>query len=427
MIEAYDTQYAHSRKKGKAHMRKIGPRAFRILLLIVTLAGAPAFVSAAPQQANEHWVATWMASPMEGAWSDSFQNQTVRMIAHVSLGGSRVRVEFSNAFGKQSLTIGAADVGILAKDAAIVPGSGRALKFSGSPSVTIPSGALEISDPVDLSVSALSSLAISVYLPEQTEPATVHVEALHTTYISGPGNFAADQDMASQWTTASYYWLSGVDVEAASDSAAIVALGDSITDGAHSSLNANLQWPSQLAERLQHDSARANLAVANAGIGGNRILHDVSGPNALARLDRDVIARDAAKYLIVLESINDLGWPHQPAAHGTQEVTADQLIAALRQIIDRAHAHAIKVFGATLTPYEGANYYSQEGEEKREAINRWIRTSGAFDGVIDFDAAVRDPNNPNRFLPACVSGDHLHPNDTGYKAMADSINLSLFR
>jgi lysophospholipase L1-like esterase len=396
-------------------MRKITLLA--CLLFFVLASAAPICVSAAPQQANEHWVATWMSSPMEGTWSDTFQNQTVRMTAHISLGGSRVRVEFSNTFGKRSLAIGASHVGIQAKDSAIVPGSDRVLKFNGSPSVTLPPGALEISDPVDLNVSALSNLVVSIYLPEETEPATCHASGLHTTYISGPGNFAADQDMSSQWTTTSYYWLSGVDVQGGADSSAIVTLGDSITEGSHSSVDANMQWPSQLAKRLRENPGTSNLAVVNAGIGGNRILHDVTGPNALERLDRDVIARDSVKYLIVLESINDIGWPHQPAAHGSQEVTAEQLIAGLQQIIDRAHAHAIKVFGATLTPYEGANYYSQEGEEKREAINRWIRTSGAFDGVIDFEAAVRDPNNPKRFLPANDSGDHLHPNDTGYTAM----------
>ncbi|HEY6467941.1 MAG TPA: SGNH/GDSL hydrolase family protein [Candidatus Acidoferrales bacterium] len=407
-------------------MRRLAQPAWRMLLFVLVFGLTPAFISAAPQQANGHWVATWMASPMEGTWSESFQNQTVRMIAHVSLGGSRVRVEFSNAFGRESLTIGAAHVGIQASGAGIAPGSDRALKFAGSSSVTIPPGALEVSDAVDLNVSPLSNLAVSIYVPEQTEPAAYHASGLHTTYISGTGNFAADQNMSSQWTTASYYWLSAVDVEGSADSSAIVALGDSITDGAHSSVDANMQWPSQLAARLQKNPGTSNLAVVNAGIGGNRILHDMSGPNALARLDRDVIARDGVKYLIVLESINDIGWPHEPAAHGTQQVTAEQLIAGLQQIIDRAHAHGIKVFGATLTPYEGANYYSQEGEEKREAINRWIRTSGAFDGVIDFEAATRDPNNPKRFLPANDSGDHLHPNDTGYTAMAGAINLSLF-
>lgn len=409
----------------KVPMKKIASLA--CLLLLFVFAVVPVSVSAAPQQAGDHWVATWMASPMQGTWADGFQNQTVRMIAHISLGGSRVRVEFSNAFGAQSLTIGAAHVGIQSNGAAIVSGSDRALKFNGSTSVTIPPGALEVSDPVDLTVAPLSNLAISVFVPEQTEPATYHASGLHTTYISGPGDFTADQDMHSQWTTASYYWLSGVDVEAGADAAAIVALGDSITDGAHSSLNANMQWPSQLAERLQKNPATTHIAVANAGIGGNRILHDVSGPNALARLDRDVIARAGVKYVIVLESINDLGWPHEAASHGTQEVTAEQLIGGLRQIIDRAHAHGIKVFGATLTPYGGANYFSEEGEQKRETINQWIRTGGAFDGVVDFDAAVRDPNNPKQFAPANDSGDHLHPNDTGYKAMANSIDLSLFR
>ncbi|HUA86396.1 MAG TPA: SGNH/GDSL hydrolase family protein [Bryobacteraceae bacterium] len=408
-------------------MRRNIQVASRLLVVVLVSALVPVSLYAAPQQTTEHWVATWMASPMAGAWDEEFQNQTVRMVVHVSLGGSRVRVEFSNAFGQESLTIGAAHVGIQAADAAIVAGSDRALKFDGSTTVTIPPGALEVSDPVELDVPALSNLAVSVYVPEKTGPATYHASGLHTTYISGPGNFAGDQDMASQWTAGAYYWLSGVDVEGGADSSAIVAFGDSITDGAHSSMNENMQWPSQLAERLQKDPATSKLAVVNAGIGGNRILHDVSGPNALARLDRDVIARDGVKYLIVLESINDLGWPHEAAAHGTQEVTAEQLIGGLQQIIDRAHAHGIKVFGATLTPYEGANYYSQEGEEKREAINRWIRTSGAFDGVVDFDAAVRDPDHPGRFLPACDSGDHLHPNDTGYKAMAGAIDLSLFR
>jgi lysophospholipase L1-like esterase len=205
-----------------------------------------------------------------------------------------------------------------------------------------------------------------------------------------------------------------------------VTLGDSITDGFASTIDANSQWPSQLAARLRANPVTAHLAVANEGIGGNRILHDVIGPNALERLDRDVLARDGVKYMIVLESINDLGWPHQPGAHESQEVTAQQLMAALQQIIDRAHAHEIKVLGGTLTPYEGANYYSEEGEAKRETVNRWIRTSGAFDGVIDFAASVRDQSNPRRFLRTYDSGDHLHPNDAGYKAMADAIDLSLF-
>ncbi len=407
-------------------MRNITPWAWPVLLLVSALVGLRP-VSAQSSNTAQHWVTTWAASPMAGTWADEFQNQTVRMIVHVSLGGNRIRVELSNAFGMHSLTIGSAHVGIQQKGDAIEPGSDRALTFGGSPSVTIPPGAPEFSDPVDLRVAPLSNLVVSIYLPQKTEPATYHQVALHTTYISGPGNFTAAQHMEERWTTTSYYWLVAVDVEAATQDGVIVTLGDSITDGFASTIDANHQWPSQLAARLQADPVTAGLAVANEGIGGNRILHNVIGPNALERLDRDVLARDGVKYMIVLESINDLGWPHQPGAHQSQEVTAQQLIAGLQQIIGRAHAHGIKVFGATLTPYQGANYYSDEGEAKRETINRWIRTSGAFDGVIDFDAAVRDPSSPRRFLPSYDSGDHLHPNDAGYKAMADAINLSLFR
>jgi lysophospholipase L1-like esterase len=397
-------------------------------LVLVAFFLAP-IVSAQPQRTREHWVTTWMTSPQAGNWVDTFHDQTVRMIAHVSIGGTRIRVEFSNALGNNSLELGSAHVAIAGQGSAIVPDSDRVLTFGGSASVTIPPGALEVSDPVDLQVPPLSNLAISVFVPDKTVPATKHFLGLHTTYVSGTGDLTADANMSAKSTTSSYYWLSAIDVQASAKTKAIVAFGDSITDGYASTLNANMQWPSQLAGRLHANEKTANVAVLNAGIGGNRVLHDARafGPNALARFDRDVLGRDGVKYVIVLESINDLGFPHQPDAHGTQEVTAEQLIAGLQQIITRAHAHGMQVFGGTLTPYEGANYYSAEGERKREAVNNWIRTSGAFDGVIDFDAAVRDPQNPLQFLSTYDSGDHLHPNDAGYKAMADAIKLSLFR
>jgi lysophospholipase L1-like esterase len=403
------------------------PRIYVVLALAVALALMPCGAFAAQRSDGEHWVATWMAAPLEGSSRDIFRNQTLRMIVHTSIGGKRVRVEFSNTFGEESLIIGAAHVAISSEGAAIFPGSDRALTFDGAASVTIPPGALEVSDPVDLDVAASSNLAISVYLPDATGPATMHPLGLQTNYISTAGNFTSTTSMPYEWTVTSWYWLSGVDVEANPDTSAIVALGDSITDGANSTPNTNRRWPNQLAARLLANPATAHLAVVNAGISGNRILHDLDGPNALARLDRDVLARAGVKYLIVLEGINDLGFPHLPGAFGQQEVTADHLIAGFRQMIDRAHAHGIKVFGCTLTPYEGAVYYSKEGEAKREAVNQWIRTSGAFDGVIDFDAAVRDPKNPLRFLPAYDSGDHLHPNDAGLKAMADAIDLKLFQ
>lgn len=407
----------------RTKIRRIWP----VLAIALALALVPSGARSATQSGGAHWVATWMASPLAGSPTDVFRNQTIRMVVHTSIGGRRLRVEFSNAFGKRDLVIGAAHVAIQSKGAAIVPGSDRVLKFDGSPSVKIPPGALFESDPVNLRFDPLSALAVTIYIPVATGPATLHPLGLQATYISGPGNFTSAQTIPHKWITHSWYWLSGVDVEAAKGAQAIVALGDSITDGFNSTTNANRSWPSQLAARLQANPATAHLAVANAGISGNRILHNKYGPNALERFDRDVLARAGVKYLIVLEGINDLGFPHLPGAFGQQEVTAQDVIAGLRQIIDRAHAHGIKVFGGTLTPYEGAMYSSKEGEAKRVAVNLWIRTSGAFDGVIDFDAAVRDPKNPKRFLPAYDSGDHLHPGDAGYKAMADAIDPKIFQ
>lgn len=397
------------------------------LALALALAIPPKGILAASPAAPAHWVSTWMAAPMAASPRDVFRNQTLRMIVHTSLGGKQVRVEFSNAFGVRPLVIGAAHVALRARGAAIVSGSDRTLLFDGSPSVTIPPGALELSDPVNLEVPAAADLAVSLYVPGATGPATVHPLALQTGYISGAGDFTAAETLPYKWTTSAWYWLSAVDVEAPGDAHAIVAFGDSITDGYASTPNANRRWPNLLAARFETGSdGGPNLAILDAGISGNRVLHDVAGPSALERFDRDVLGRDGVKYLLVLEGINDLGAPYEPGGHGQQEVTARELIAGLRQLIDRAHAHGIEVFGCTLTPYEGAPYYSAVGEARREAVNRWIRSGGAFDGVIDFDAAVRDPAHPRRFLPAYDSGDHLHPSDAGYQAMADAVNLSLF-
>jgi lysophospholipase L1-like esterase len=395
-----------------------------------------------------HWVTTWAASPQARAafparpanapapaaqngpprapQVSSFNNQTLRLIVHTTIGGRRLRVRLSNDFGAAPLKVGAAQIALRSKESAIVPGSGHTLLFSGKASCTIPSGAEMVSDPVDLDLPPSADVAVSVYVPGETGPATYHGTGLHTSYISKEGDFTAAPEIAEATTTQSWFLLAGIDVLAPADAAAIVAFGDSITDGATSTPDTDRSWPSQLAQRLLANPSTAHIAVVNEGISGNRVLKDGAGVSALARFDRDVLGQLGVKWLIIMESINDIGQGLRANVPAADAVTADDLTAAIHQMIDRAHAHGIKVIGATLTPFEGAAYYSDRGEEVREAVNRWIRTSGEFDGVIDFDAATRDANNPKTFRADYNLRDHLHPNDAGYKAMADSIDLSLF-
>jgi len=318
--------------------------------------------------------------------------------------------------------VGAAHVGIRAKDSEIVAGSDRALTFHGKPGVTIGPGVVLVSDPVDLAVAPVSDLAVSLFLPSETGPPTAHGTGLHNTYI-GDGDMTAQSSITGTLTTQSYYWLAGVDVMASNDASLIVAFGDSITDGARSDLETNHSWPALLAARLAANKRTTNLGVANMGIGGNRLLRDGTGASALARLDNDVLSQPGVKWLMVLEGINDIGRNVTTPAEAT---TADELIAILEQMIERAHTHDIKVVGCTITPYEGANYYGENGEAVREAVNNWIRTSGKFDAMVDFEAAVRDPNNPKRIKAEFDPGDHLHFNDAGYQAMANAIDLGIF-
>ncbi len=405
-------------------------------------------VIAVSAASNEHWVGTWAtavvqrvqpprpssseqsAPPQPGAPPPplSLNNQTLREIVHVSIGGSRVRVVFSNEFGTAPLTIGAASVALREKDTKTAANTTRALAFSGRASITIPPGASMISDPVDENVPPMGDLAIDLYLPDQmtplTSPLTVHAGASQTNYVSSEGNFAGAADFPVQTTTPSWYLLERVEVLTPEQTAAIVTFGDSITDGARSTAGINGRWPDQLAKRLMARPGGAKLGILNAGIGGNRLLSnstDNFGINALARFDRDVLGQPGAAYVVVLEGINDIG-----NARSNPSPSATDLIAAQQQIIERAHAHGLIIYGATLTPFEGAAYFTPEGEAKRVAVNNWIRTSKAFDGVIDFDAATRDPASPTKFLPLYDSGDHLHPNDAGYEAMAKSIDLNLF-
>ena len=427
-----------------------------ILLTVGTAALLPA------QKATDHWVATWTTAPMvlrppavqppanggpqrggaagfSGApgfsggrggggfnrGPQSFNNQTIRMIAHTSIGGRRLRVELTNPFGGTTVNVGAAHIALRDKDSAIIPSSDRIVTFSGSRNFQMLPGETVISDPVDLQFSALADLAVSLFFPADTGLPPNHLVGVHTTYISGPGDFSGQPAIAGGTTTTATYWISAIDVVAPANSFAIVTLGDSITDGDKSTVDTNHNWPSVLAARLQKNSATAHIAVANEGIAGNKILADSGGSAGvavLARLDHDVLAQSGVKWILFLEGINDIGGQ----ARRSTGLTAEDLIAAMRQIVERAHTHGLKIAGCTLTPYEGAAYYSESGETMREAVNAFIRTSGTFDAVVDFDAAVRDPADPRQYRTDMQSGDHLHPSDAGYQKMAEAIDLSIF-
>ncbi|HZY62311.1 MAG TPA: SGNH/GDSL hydrolase family protein [Edaphobacter sp.] len=377
---------------------------------------------------SDHWVGTWAAAPVAAPNKTTYgtADTTFREIVHVSLGGNSVRVILTNEFGLEPLTIGAAHIARSAGGSSIDLTSANALTFSGRSSITIPPGALAVSDPVNFKLAPMSDVAVSIFVPAQTiSQATQHSFADQTNY-SAAGNAVGSKTLEAPQQIASWLFLKGIDVKADDKSGAIVAFGDSITDGAHSTRNANLRWPDNLARRLQADKKTAKLSVINEGIGGNRVLHDGYGPSALARFDRDVIAQAGVKYVIILESINDIGRAYR-LKNPEDVVTADDLIAGLSQLATRAHTHGIKVIGATLTPYVGAGYASPAGEKVREAVNQWIRTSDQLDGFVDFDKATQDPSNPTAFVPADNSGDNLHPSDAGYKAMADSIDLKLFK
>lgn len=423
------------------------------VVLIFGLAGL-----AAEANAQDHWVATWAASPQTPRFNfprlpapspssapsqpgqpsqapppplfpapPTINNQTVRMIVHTSIGGHRVRVQLSNAYGTSALQVGSAHIALRDKDSAIVSASDRPLTFSGKSSISIPPAAEILSDPVDLDVPKLGDLVISVYIPGEAASPTIHLTGLHTTYISKPGDFTAAPVIADPSAKVQlWYWIAAVDVVASPKAGLIVAFGDSITDGATSTPDTDRSWPSQLAQRLSANKATADLAIVNEGISGNRLLNDGAGVSALARFDRDVLSLPGVKWLIVLEGINDIGIGGRPGAQSPDAVTSDDLIGAHKQIIERAHLHGIKVIGATLTPYVGAAYATDQGEAMREAVNQWIRSSGAYDAVIDFDAATQDPANPKQIRPAYNLRDHLHPNDDGYKAMAEAVNLSIF-
>ncbi len=351
-------------------------------------------------------------------------NQTIRQIVRTSIGGTRVRVVLSNAFGTAPIAIGAGHIALRDKESAVVASSVKPLTVSGASTFSILAGATVVTDPVDLTVQPVSDLVIDLYVPNDigvsSSPVTTHNGASQTNFVSETGNHSGVTNLPVNGRSGAWFMLARVEVTAPARTAALVAFGDSITDGARSTADTNNRWPDQLARRLAARKGEG-VAVLNAGISGNRVLGDGAGVSALARFDRDVLMQTGVTHVVVMEGINDIG-----VARNNPSPTAEDIIAGHKQLIERARARGLKIYGATLTPYEGAAYFTPEGEAKRQAVNQWIRTSKSYDGVIDFDMVTRDPAAPTKFLPAYDSGDHLHPGDAGYKAMGDAVDLALF-
>lgn len=372
--------------------------------------------------------------PVGGVSPLHFNNQTLRQIANVSVGGQRVRVVLANTFGTLPLRIGAAQVALRDKGPAIAAGSNRVLTFGGLAQPAVPPGAILVSDPVDLAVPDFAELVVDIYLPDDSaawkSPITVHPASWQVNYLSVSGNHAGAVTFPVSTTTAyrrsdglasaSSFFLARIEVLAPEATGVLVALGDSITDGTQSGIDLNRRWPDIFARRLA--AAGIRMAVANGGIGGGRVLEDGVGPNALARFDRDVLAQPGVTHVTVLEGVNDIG-----AAGARPSPTVADLISGHQQLIARARARGLKIYGATLAPFEGAAYWTPEGEAKRQALNNWIRTSGAYDAVLDLAVVLQDPARPTRMRAEYDSGDHLHPGPAGYAAMAASIDVELFR
>jgi lysophospholipase L1-like esterase len=416
-----------------------------VLGLLVTLP----YALAAENKPKENWIATWITANTDSANSvmqaiarstnsvTEFNNQTIREIVHTTIGGSSLRIRLDNTFGSGPVTLIAVYIGAQKEGSAVVTGSNHAVTFGGKTSVTLSEGSQALSDEVPLAVKPQQDLSVSLYVSQPTGPATKHSSAFQTNYISDAGNFAAAEGSEHfTATTGSWFFLGEVDVLAIPATVgAIVALGDSITDGASTKPDTNLRWTDVLARRLAANSPKQSFAVLNAGIGGNRILSSSPcfGENAVARLDRDVFAPAGVRAVILFEGTNDIG---QPDTHATAlaapclaktHITADDLIAGYKQIIAQVHARHFQIFGATILPFRGFNGWTEKGEATRVAANQWITNSHAFDGLIDFDAALADPRDPAKLAAQYDSGDHLHPGPIGHEAMARAIDLALFQ
>ena len=371
--------------------------------------------------ANKCWITTWVSGqqltePRNNPPAPGLSNNTLRQVVYVTLGGSKLRVQFSNAYGSSPVTINAAHIAVSKGASAIDLATDKVLTFEGASSITIPAGQEIYSDAIDFKVAPLSNLAITIYFGETSSDVTGHPGSRTTSYIQ-TGNPVTATEMSSAARTDHWYNLSGIDLWLDDSYACIVTLGDSITDGRGSTHNKNNRWPDNLARRLQENPSTAKIGVLNQGIGGNTIVAGGLGPTALKRFDRDVLEPKGVRWLIILEGVNDIGKSFNPRI-------AEQVIAAYEEFIEKAHAKNIKVYGVPILPFMGSQY---SNETARQTINEWIRTSGKFDAVIDLDEAVRDPDNPSRLLREYDSGDHLHLSVAGLQKMADAIDLDLFK
>ena len=413
-----------------------------IILATGILAGA---VTAPAGLANaagaQPWVTTWAATPAP-RWAEELpapfnvpeviEGQTVRQIARISVGGDQLRVVLSNEFGTRPVTIGNTTVALSAGGGAVDPATIKPVTFGGQATAVIPPGAPLVSDPVDLPVKPLSSVAVSFYLPKKTGVASVHWDGAQTTYISAAGDKTKDPDFKPESTDKSRLFLSRILTAAKPDSSAIVFFGDSITDGACSTVDTNNRWPDHIAERLQAEG-HPDVAVVNEAYSGDRVLTNGMGTNALSRFDMSVLSHPRVSTVVMMMGINDIGWPGKDAITPSDpEPTAEDVIAGYKQIIQRAHDHGIRFVGVTLTPFVNTfqglptyGYYTPEKEQVREAVNAWIRANKTADGLIDFDKLLEDPDNPKHINPAYDCGDHLHPNDAGYQAMAKAVDLNV--
>jgi lysophospholipase L1-like esterase len=406
----------------------------------LSLPGSPASAGEPRPDTAGRWVTTWAASPMaptptnlaspDDFSATGFTNRTIRDVVWTSVGGRSARIRLSNLFGTGPLTFDEVDVGVAGTGAALVPGTNHMVTFGGRRSVTLAPGTERLSDPVAMTVPAQTDLAVSLFSRNPTGAATYHSDAQQNNFVSTPGDHAGSAS-ADSFTTPSQHWyfVDAVEVRAPAARGTIVAFGDSITDGFQSTVDGNARWPNDLA-RLLDASNRPSFAVADQGISGDRVLNDsvCLGRNAVARFTHDAIVDSHARVVIMLIGINDIGFSQTPntgCSVPNTDVSAAQIIAGYQRIIAMAHAAGARIVGGTLLPFQGAGYFSAAGEAKREIVNQWIRTSGAFDGVIDFDRVVRDPANPLVLLPAFDSGDHLHPNDAGYRTMATAAAATL--